>query len=230
MKIILPITVLSMLMLSGCATKEYVHEYVKNQLDPVVVRVDKLEGRANAADAAIKAVDRRVDGQAGEIQSIRVDLGAQAERIARNEAAIAELTRTTQDAMDRAIAAGKLAEGKLVYEVVMTEETLKFGRNKTALSDDAKAALTEFADRLKEENKNVFIEIQGHTDSMGEAAYNLLVGERRAENVRRFLNMEAGIPLHRMSVISYGESMPVADNKLRAGRDENRRVVLVVLQ
>jgi len=90
--------------------------------------------------------------------------------------------------------------------------------------------LDEFAAKLKGDDKNVFIEIQGHTDSIGEAAHNLKLGEARAEAVKRHLNMKGGIPLHRMSVISYGETAPVADNKVRAGRQENRRVVLVVIQ
>ena len=56
------------------------------------------------------------------------------------------------------------------------------------------------------------------------------LGEKRAEAVRRYLSREQGLPLHRMSIISYGESEPIADNSTAAGRAHNRRVVLVVLQ
>lgn len=222
------------LLISGCATREYVHEYVQAQVTPVASRTGALENRANAADTAIQAnsaaiaeTGKRLDGAVAEIQ---VTLKVHGDRIARNEADIAQLSKTAQEAVERANAAGKLAEGKLVYEVVMSEDKLKFGHDKAGLSKEAEAALDEFAARLKGDNKNVFVEIQGHTDSTGEAAGNLKLGEARAEAVRRYLNLKGGIPLHRMSVISYGESAPVADNKVKAGRQENRRVVLVVIR
>lgn len=236
MKLILSLAAVSILS-SGCATREYVHEYVQAQVSPVTARVGALESRANTADAAIQAnstalaeTGKRLDGTASAISEIQVTLKVHADRIARNESDIAQLSKTAQDAVERANAAGKLAQGKLVYEVVMSDEKLKFGRDKAALGKDAEAALDAFAAKLKGDNKNVFIEIQGHTDSRGEAAHNLKLGEARAEAVRRYLNMKGGIPLHRMSVISYGETAPVADNKVKAGRQENRRVVLVVIQ
>ena len=233
MKPMLSLVVLAML-LSGCATREYVHEYVESQLKPVSTKVGALEGRANTADAAIQAnttaiaeTGKRVDGAVSEIQ---VTLKVHADRLAKNEADIAQLSKTAQDAVERANAAGKMAQGKLVYEVVLSDDKLKFGPNKAKLGPDAEKSLDEFAAKLKGDNKNVFIEIQGHTDSTGEAAPNLKLGEARAEAVRRYLNMKGGIPLHRMSVISYGETAPVADNKIKAGRQQNRRVVLVVIQ
>lgn len=233
MKPMLSLVVLAML-LSGCATREYVHEYVESQLKPVSTKVGALEGRANTADAAIQAnttaiaeTGKRVDGAVSEIQ---VTLKVHADRLTKNEADIAQLSKTAQDAVERANAAGKMAQGKLVYEVVLSDDKLKFGPNKSKLSPDAEKSLGEFAAKLKGDNKNVFIEIQGHTDSTGEAPPNLKLGEARAEAVRRYLNMKGGIPLHRMSVISYGETAPVADNKIKAGRQQNRRVVLVVIQ
>lgn len=69
------------------------------------------------------------------------------------------------------------------------------------------------------------IEIQGHTDSNGPAAYNLKLGERRATGVRDYL-VSRDIAADRLSVKSYGETMPAADNGTPEGRAENRRVVL----
>ncbi len=128
------------------------------------------------------------------------------------------------------MAAGKLAEGKFLYEVVLSDDKVRFAFDKADLSDEAKAALEEFGAGLKEQNANVFVEIQGHTDSTGSEEYNLRLGERRAESVRRYLSSQQGLALHRMSVISYGESAPVADNGTREGRAQNRRVSLVVLK
>ena len=142
---------------------------------------------------------------------------------------IQKTSKTAQEALDRAIAAGKLAEGKFLYEVALTDDKVRFAFDKAELGDEAKSILTELANQLKADNRNVYVEIQGHTDSIGGEEYNYRLGLERAEAVRRFLNQQ-GIPLHRMSVISYGESEPVADNGTREGRTQNRRVVLVVLE
>ncbi len=210
-------------LLSGCVTKEYVQE----QIQAVTGQVKALEGRT---DSALKA---QADGQAStgkSIAEVQVTLKVHADRIARNEAEIAQLSRTAQDAVERANAAGRMAQGKLVYEVAFSDDKLRFAPSKAVLGKEAMAALDDFAARLKAENKSVYIEIQGHTDSIGEAGPNQKLGEERAEAVRRYLSMKGGLPLHRMSTISYGETAPVADNKVRAGRQQNRRVVLVVIQ
>jgi outer membrane protein OmpA-like peptidoglycan-associated protein len=139
------------------------------------------------------------------------------------------LDRTTREALERAQAAGKLAEGKFLYSMVLSDDSVKFRIDKYELSPEAQAALTQFAEKLKGENKNVYVEIQGHTDNTGATAYNQQLGEERAEEVRLFLNRQ-GIALNRIGTISYGEEAPVASNSNRAGRQQNRRVVLIVLQ
>ncbi|MGQ9685244.1 MAG: OmpA family protein [Thiobacillaceae bacterium] len=208
---------------SGCATKEYVHEYVQGQLKPVQDRLNALEQRAEASEGGQRRMDAQIQALGGRLDQAEASLKSHDERIA-------ALSRTAQEALDRAIAAGKLAEGKLLYEVVMTQDTLRFANESASLTEEAKAALDEFAARIKAEGKPVFIEIQGHTDSRGPAAYNERLGLMRAEAVRSHLHRKGGLPLARMSVISYGHTEPVADNRTRAGRMQNRRVVLVVLQ
>jgi peptidoglycan-associated lipoprotein len=83
-------------------------------------------------------------------------------------------------------------------------------------------------DKLKNDNRNVYLEIQGHTDSAGPASLNDRLGEERAETVRLFMNQH-GVSLNRMNTISYGEKDPVASNKTRTGRAQNRRVLLIVM-
>jgi peptidoglycan-associated lipoprotein len=79
-------------------------------------------------------------------------------------------------------------------------------------------------------DKTVYLEIEGHTDNVGGELYNAQLGEKRAKAVMNYLNEKGGVPLHAMSVISYGESKPVADNKTADGRAQNRRVVVRVLE
>ncbi|HEX6904727.1 MAG TPA: OmpA family protein [Thermoanaerobaculia bacterium] len=169
------------------------------------------------------AVNTRVDGVQGQVEEAQTRLNT-------HERQIGEASKTAQDALRRAQEAGKLAEGKFLYETVLTDEKVKFGFDTADLSPEAQSALDEFAGQLKGENKNVYVEIQGHTDSVGSEQYNEELGLLRAEAVRRYLNQKHGFPLHRINVISYGETAAVADNSSREGRSQNRRVALVVLQ
>ena len=212
MRIAIPALALAgSILLTGCATKTYVKDEVgtvNQRVDDVETRVEQNQSGLRRHDELIQGQGRRLDEQGQQIQST---------------------SKTAQEALQRATEAGKLAQGKLLYEVVLTDQDVRFASDRADLGKDASAALTAFADRLKQENQSVYIEIQGHTDAVGSEDYNLKLGQERAEAVRRFLSQQ-GIPLHRMSVISYGESSPVADNKSRDGRSQNRRVALVVLQ
>ena len=199
---VLPALAGLLLITAGCATKKYVNTQVGETRG-------ELEGQVDAVETEVEGVQTR---------------------IVEHDRQIGEISTTAQDALDRAIAAGKLAEGKFLYETVLTDDSVRFPFDKASLSDEARGALNDFAEQLRTQNANVYVEIQGHTDATGEDDYNLDLGEARAEAVRRYLNLEKGLPLNRMSVISYGEAAPVADNGTREGRAQNRRVALVVLE
>ncbi|HVS66448.1 MAG TPA: OmpA family protein [Thermoanaerobaculia bacterium] len=205
--------VFAALSLAGCASKKFVRAEVGGEVQASEQRANErmsdIESQVERNQTAIADADRHNEQQDTEI---------------------AETSKTAQQALDRALAAGKLAEGTLVSETVLAEDRVKFGFEKADLTEEARTALDDFATPLKQENKGIYIEIQGHTDSSGPEPFNLALGEQRAESVRRYLNREHGFPLHRMSVISYGESEPAVDNNTRDGRQQNRRVVLVVLR
>ncbi len=164
------------------------------------------------------ATKKYVNEQVGTVQG----------QVTTHETRLGELDRTSREALERATAAGKLAEGKFVYAMVLTDDAVKFPTDEAALSPEAQARLTEFSERLKTENKNVYLEIQGHTDATGAPNYNEHLGSERAEAVRKYLNRQ-GVALNRMSTISYGAEAPMAPNNTRDGRAQNRRVVVVVL-
>jgi peptidoglycan-associated lipoprotein len=149
-------------------------------------------------------------------------------QVANHQAHLTQLDRTTQEALDRAEAAHKLAEGKFLYSVVLSDDSVKFPTSSSQLSPEAKTRLLDLVQKLKDENKNVYVEIQGHTDGAGSKPGNMRLGEARAEAVRLFMNQQ-GVALNRMATISYGADVPVASDKTAAGRAQNRRVVLVVL-
>jgi peptidoglycan-associated lipoprotein len=144
------------------------------------------------------------------------------------ETRVTSVDGVAKDALNRAIAAGKLAEGKFLFTEVLSDDSMKFPVDQATLSPEAQARLDAFVEKLKTENKNVYVEVQGHTDASGPKDHNYKLGEERAEAVRRYLNQK-GVALNRIGTISYGPDSPAADNQSREGRQENRRVVLVVL-
>src|SRR4030095_12557586 len=105
-----------------------------------------------------------------------------------------------------------------VYEVVLSEDQGNFKFGKTTLPDEAKQQLDTMVSQVKQDPKNIFLEIEGHTDSIGDKMTNERIGLARAESVKRYLYEQFQIPLHKMNVITYGEEKPVAPNKTRTGR------------
>ena len=197
------VTILAAMSLGACATKKYVDEQV--------LRVDTL---AQTTQSEVTAQGTQVS--------------AQQARLGEHETQLSQLDTASREALERATAAGKLAEGKFLYSMVLSDDSIKFPVNQHELSDEAKARLDELVAKLKGENRNVYLEIQGHTDATGPATYNERLGEERAEAVRRYLARQ-GVALNRIGTISYGEELAVAENNTRQGRAQNRRVVVVVL-
>lgn len=186
----------------GCATNTAVDQ-----------RIADLEART----------DQKIESVEGQIEDIQ-------ERQRATDARVEQISREAQDALRRAQEAGVLARGKVVFEQAFTDDSIRFNLNSSELTDQAKASLDQLASRIKALDRPVFVEIQGHTDATGAESYNEELGFERAEGVRRYLSRQHNIPLARMSTISYGESMPSADNRTREGRMQNRRVVVVALE
>ncbi|MDM8517850.1 OmpA family protein [Desulfobacterales bacterium HSG16] len=136
----------------------------------------------------------------------------------------------TQKALERAKTSGKVKTGKLLYEVTISDESVPFSYAESALSDNAMSSLDVFAGSLIADNKEVYIEIQGHTDDVGSKKYNEELGSARAEAVKKYLHINHSIPLTRMGTISYGETMPVEKNDSHDNRAKNRRVILLVME
>ena len=171
--------------------------------------------------ATKKYVAEQVGALATRVDGVSTHVTAQ-------DASLAGLDATAREALQRAQAAGKLAEGKFVYSMVLSDDSMKFPVSKASLSPEAQARLDAFVDKLKADNRNVYVEVQGHTDATGSKEGNYRLGGERAETVRRYLN-EHGVALNRIGTISYGADAPAAPNVNRTGRQANRRVVLIVL-
>ena len=163
-----------------------------------------------------------------QVAGVNTRVGGVSDKVADHDTRLAGLDRTSREALERAQAAGKLAEGKFLYSEVLSDDSMKFASGKADLSPEATARLDAFIDKLKTDNRNVYVEVQGHTDATGPKEANYRLGQERAEAVRRYLNQH-GVALNRIGVISYGPDAPAQPNNTKAGRQANRRVVLIVL-
>jgi outer membrane protein OmpA-like peptidoglycan-associated protein len=202
---------------SACATKKFVRTSVgevNDKVDSQGRAIEETQERTRKNEGRISEVDQKAGAAAQSAQQAN-DAAASA-----NSAASAVNGRV--DTMDK-------ANKRLVFEVVLSEDQGGFKFGQTQLPDDTKAKLDELVSTLKQDPKNVYIEIEGHTDNVGTKEVNEKIGMERAEAVKKYLYEQYQIPLHKMNVISYGEDKPIAPNKTKAGRAQNRRVVIKVL-
>ena len=101
-----------------------------------------------------------------------------------------------------------------------------FGFNKYDLTAESKSVLDQLIEFLME-NPGINIQIQGHTDNIGNDADNLKLSENRARSVYNYLILK-GILTKRLMYKGFGKTMPVADNDTEEGRAKNRRTVFVI--
>jgi OmpA-OmpF porin, OOP family len=114
-----------------------------------------------------------------------------------------------------------------VERSALTLEGVNFAFNRADLTAESRPVLDGVAEGLKK-HPRVKVEIQGHTDSVGKAAYNLKLSQHRAESVLNYLVTD-GVSADQLTAKGYGETQPVASNKTDDGRAKNRRVVMYVL-
>ncbi len=227
------------LIVTGCATKKFVQEEVAKSQERVgseVGRVDKSLGDEKA----------RVDGLQKELGETRAATEAATRKVSEATAVATqaasradEASAKATDAATRADAAGATAKEALGKATETDQrltklwasrdkrtltETLvvQFDFDKWVLDDGAQTRLLALVKQLQDQPQ-LSVELEGYTDNIGASAYNIGLSQRRAEAVRRFL-VEKGVELPRIHSIGLGDIRPVADNKTKQGRDQNRRV------
>jgi outer membrane protein OmpA-like peptidoglycan-associated protein len=212
-----PILALALGGTTACATKKM----VKTEVGEVNGKVETLSRSVEENQERTRANEGRI----GEVDSKAQAAGQRADAAGRSAAdarAAADAVNSRADAIER-------ASKRLVYEVTLSEDKGGFKFGKATMPDEAKADLDQLVAKLKAEPNGAFIEIEGHTDNAGPAALNYKLGLERAEAVKRYLYDQHQVPLHKINVISYGEEKPIAPNKTKMGRAQNRRVVIKVL-
>jgi outer membrane protein OmpA-like peptidoglycan-associated protein len=216
---------------TACATKKFVRTSVGEVNDKVdslgksveetQERTRRNEGRISEVDQKAQAADQKAQAASQSAQQANT-AAAQANSAAGQAASAANVAGSKADAIDK-------ASRRLVYEVVLSEDQGNFKFGRTTLPDEAKQKIDEMVAQLKQDPKNIYLEIEGHTDNIGPKTINEKVGLERAQAVQRYLYEQYQVPLHKMNIISYGQDKPVAPNKTKEGRAQNRRVVIKVL-
>ena len=231
------------LLVTGCATKKFVQEEVAKSQEKVGSDVGRV-------DSSLAVEKGRVEGLQKELGETRAATEAAAGKASAAATAAGEASSKADEASSKAAdaaaranaadATAKEALGKATDtdqrltklwasrdKRTLTETlAVQFDFDKWVLNDGAQTRLLELVKELGEQPQ-LSVELEGYTDSIGGSAYNIGLSQRRAEAVRRFL-VEKGIELPRIHSIGLGDIRPLADNKTKQGRDQNRRVSIRV--
>ena len=228
---VVPIAVLALGGSTACATKKFVRTSVgevNDKVDSLGKSVEQTQERTRQNEARIGEVDQRAQA-AGTAASAANQAAQVANQSAKDANQVASNAMSMAENVDNKLGVLDRANRRLVFEVVLNEDQGNFKFGQSTLPDEAKKKIDELVQKLKQDPKNIFVEIEGHTDNVGPKVVNDKIGLERAEAVQRYLYEQYQIPLHKISVISYGPEKPVAPNKTKSGRAQNRRVVIKVL-
>lgn len=197
--------VIALVLGPACATKKY----VQTETAAVDQKVESLQTSVEENQKRIKEHDERL-----------TTLG---DLISQQQSELKGVDGKIEDVR-------KSIRGTLVDKAVLTNDQAKFKFDSAELGPEAKAAVDQLVQKLVADNRGVYLEIRGYTDNVGPDEYNLALSKRRATAVMEYFYKQYRIPLHRMQVIGMGSADPVADNKTREGRSQNRRVEILVYE
>jgi peptidoglycan-associated lipoprotein len=161
-----------------------------------------------------------------------------ARKMARNDEALVtappEASEPVDNSNDEDALDAQLQEERLLAEAAaleaakaaFVEENVHFAHDSSALSDQARMILNKKADFLRS-NPGPRITVEGHCDERGSAAYNMALGQQRAESVKIFL-INQGVDAARLNVASFGENKPIATGQDEESLARNRRAEFVI--
>ena len=196
---------IAVLAATGCATKKYVN-----------TEMAALDKKVEGVETSVEESQKRLKEHDEKLTSIGSLITQHDSQFVAVDGKIEEVK--------------KMVQGNLIMKESLKSSDAKFKWDSADLSPEAKAILDKFVEQLIALNRGVWMEIQGHTDKTGEESWNQVLGKKRADAVMDYLYKTHHIPLHRMQTISFGSTMPVADNSQRDGRAQNRRVDILVYE
>ena len=214
------LAILPLLLVSGCTTKNY----VRSQTTPIIQQTNELDDATRTNNRNIHDVDQRAQAGIQQAQTSANNANQQAQTA--NQAANQAETSAT-DAVHQADSLGSVVANLDNYKQV-AEVSVNFGFDKADLTKQDRAALDDFAAQLAG-TKSYILQVTGGTDSVGSAAYNYDLSQRRARSVVQYLAAQHNVPAHKFYLIGIGKDDAVASNSTASGRAKNRRVDIQLL-
>ena len=179
------------------------------QSEPTVEEEIAAQDAAADKEVALAAQEKAAQDEAARQWEMQAEEDLRQEQLAEQAAKEAEMERAAMAAMQ-----------------MFMNEDIYFDFDSSALGDMAKNVLSRKAEWLRM-NQDASVIIEGHCDERGTSAYNIALGDRRAESAKAFL-MDLGIDANQLSSISYGEERPVDSGKNEEAWAKNRRAHFVV--
>jgi OOP family OmpA-OmpF porin len=203
-----------MIFSSGCASKKF----VRQQTQPLIDKSNDLDALTAKTTNGIRDVDARA--QQG-IQGVN-DKALSADQKAADARSRADQAQTMASQANTRVDSLTNQVANLDNYRPVVETAVHFGFDKANLTEKAKTTLDQLIADVPN-TKGYVVVVEGGTDSVGDAAYNYGLSERRAEAVVQYLSQN-NIPPHKIYVIGLGKDKTVASNQSASGRAENRRV------
>lgn len=211
---------ISLLLATGCTTKNY----VRSQTAPIIQHTNELDDATATNNRNIHDVDQRA--QSG-IQQAQTSANAANQQAQTANQSANQAQQSAQEAVNQADSLASVVANLDNYKQV-ADASVNFGFDKATLTRADKAKLDDFAAQLNGA-KGYILEVTGGTDSVGSAAYNYDLSQRRARSVVQYLASKYNVAPHRFYLIGIGKDDAPASNKTAAGRAQNRRVEIQLL-
>lgn len=216
---------------TGCATRKYVRTQVGTSANEINAKMDEKD----------KTLQGAIDQNGNQIN----ELGGVTREHSQQIATLDSGLKATDSKAGQALTTGQNAQNAATqannhvntldqafqnrnHYTQLSENSVQFKFNSSTIDKDQFAALDEIANKLKSD-PNAILVLEGRTDNAGDPTYNIQLGEKRLEAVVRYLVVEQGVPMQQIYKTSFGEDKPVADNKTKEGRAQNRAVVIRIM-
>ena len=200
---------------TGCTTKSY----VRQQVQPLISKVNELDERTAENTKQISAADARSQ-QGLESLNSGIERADQSARDAGTRAQQAQEAAST--AQTKTASLGEVVDKLDSYHVV-ARVAVQFAFGEAHLDSQAKQELDQFSTQLSTA-KSYLLVVEGRTDEAGSDTYNDDLSERRADQVARYLVSKHHVQPFKVHAIGLGKAKPVASNDTLGGRRANRRV------
>ena len=220
----------------GCvATRKFTRGEVKTASDQLNARIDTTDGQIKETRDSVDRVNQRVTSVDGRVTGVD---GRVTDLDTRTTQGMNGLKGDVQNVDQKAQTVATRAAGDVVildqkfqnrnHFTMTAEKSVQFKFDSAQLDGKYMAVLDEVAGML-EQNPDSIVVLQGRTDSVGDKEYNVKLGDRRVESVRRYLAVEKNVQVYKIHQISMGAARPVASNDSRGGREKNRAVTMMIL-